>query len=221
MDGFFLFVMFIVIPVGIAIKVGRSAKPRAVPAAKAGVPDRVASLDESNPYWSTVTGSPLFGTMPRHGSDLLGKVMPDRDERVIATITANSGIKAGYLMATTVGVRWVQTSPPFMRSHDWAPHGSVTGRSLSGKVGVGNATFQTSPRKAKQFHELLVALEEGLRWQQQQEDEDLRRGMMQAQQQGGQAAPSASEELERLAALHQSGALSDVEFQAAKSRLLG
>lgn len=38
---------------------------------------------------------------------------------------------------------------------------------------------------------------------------------------GSGPAPSAAQELERLAALHQQGALSDEEFAAAKARILG
>ena len=52
-----------------------------------------------------------------------------------------------------------------------------------------------------------------------------KRGQQQAQQQVAQAAASATEDviaqIEKLSALHQSGALTDEEFAAAKKKLLG
>lgn len=50
---------------------------------------------------------------------------------------------------------------------------------------------------------------------------DLQRRQMQAGRQVGAAQSDAISELERLAALHQSGALDDDEFRAAKARIIG
>lgn len=194
--------------------------------------DRVLRrFDTDNPYLQRLFAHELFGVAPDGCAELLqGIETAAPDERLITAMRVRHGLaEGGVLMVTTHWLRYVKQGRLFtaIANDDFWPldgaldlEANLGGRPLfRTPEGKQFQVFPTIPlvsrRQAKGFlaiYELTALATDHLNHQ---VEEAALEGMATAAG-GGTAA-----EIKELVALRDSGALSDSEFQAAKTRLLG
>lgn len=176
-------------------------------------------LDPENPWLAKVLTMPAYGQVPQGIAHLMREASVEHDEKVFGAVATKHGRwKGGYLVATTSYVRFIQTR--IVKHDEFFPYSwpvervqSIGSRNV---VEVGNYLFQVrSARKAKEFVEMHKALLQAHNWSSSR-DAQISAAAAQQTIEGSTAA-----ELERLAALHADGTLSDEEFAQAKRRLLG
>jgi len=135
-------------------------------------------------------------------------------------------LRKGFLARATVGKGEKRIPLASITAVQWKPAGAMTNGFIQFTVPGGNETrsrFGSQTSSASQDENSVVFTKA-----QMPDFDKLRSAIEQAISQrnrgGGPAvasAPSAADQLAQLAQLHQSGALSDTEFAAAKARLLG
>jgi hypothetical protein len=192
----------------------------------------LARFKTDNPYLQKVFAHELFSSVPDGCGELLaqlGTVAPG--ERVITAMRVRHGLaEGGVLMITTHWLRYVKQGRLFTaiaNDEFWPLDGAFE---LEAPLG-GQALFRTpdgsqfqifpnipmaSRKKAKAFLEIYKLSVLSLAYFQQRDEEAARTETV--QRTGNVKGPAT--ELKELAALRESGALSESEFESAKARVL-
>lgn len=178
-------------------------------------------FDTPNPWLNRLFQDPEFGRAPAPALQLLREVTPDLDEKLLLGLRTRHGrYQRGYLLATTHVLRWVQTIPS--RSNGYWPYDyalELAGGITSGGVlrTMSGDQFQVRYSKAKSFLAAYQVIQQAHIWE-----------LSNPPASAPIAAPAASAvhgdlagQLTSIIAMHSSGSISDEEFTAAKSRLLG
>ena len=202
----------------------------ATPASTTPANEVLQRFDTDNPYLQRLFGHELFGVIPAGCGALLqglGTVAPD--EQLVSAMKVRHGLQqGGILMITTHWLRYVKQGRVFTvvaNDEFWPLDGAFELEANLGSRPLfrtpDGSQFQVFPtipvvsrRQAKGFLEIYkVTVLAGAHLNAQIENAALE-GMATT---GGSGTAA---EIKELAALHDSGALSDEEFATAKARLL-
>ena len=183
----------------------------------------LAPYSTENPWLQQLFAAPEYGEISPKAIEALRSVSPDQDEQLVAAIECMNGpMRIGWLLATTTCLRWVRRRPT--RAQDAWDYGWKVSASSMGPGGilhVGDLIFQCagmfSAKSAKRFAESHRAMQQALIWESTNTDARVVAALTEPPSTGA----SLAEEIRQLADLHQQGILSDEEFSAAKSKLVG
>jgi hypothetical protein len=174
-------------------------------------------FETPNPWLQKLFAMPSYGTVPAVAVGLLREVSPDRDERLLAAVKCEHGrMRRGYLLATTKSLRWIRTFPS--RGEDtWGYEYKLDykGMGITKAVlvlGTGDQ-FQTYRTRGKPFAMMYNVIVEAMAWEAAHATEAVLDAV---------TSPPASltDEIQKLASMHQQGVLTDEEFAAAKQKLM-
>src|SRR6266700_3854641 len=74
----------------------------------------ILQIDENstNPWLKRIKESPMYGQVPENIAELMNRVTPDQNEKVISSIWTSHGMThQGYLVITHLYLRWIQVLP--------------------------------------------------------------------------------------------------------------
>jgi len=177
-------------------------------------------FDTPNPWLQKLFSMPGYGTVPTVAIGLLREVSPDRDERLLAAVKSEHGrMRRGYLLATTKWLRWIRTFPG--RADDqWGYDYKLEYKGISITKAViilgSGDQFQTYRTRAKPFVQMVNVIQQAMMWDAAHTDQTV----VEALSTPVLPAGSLSEELQKLAEMHQQGILTPEEFAAAKQKLM-
>jgi hypothetical protein len=177
----------------------------------------VEPFETPNPWLQKLFSMADYGKVPVAAVGLLREVTPDLEERLLAAMKCEHGrLRRGYLLATTKCLRWIRTFPS--RADDsWGYDYKLEykGISLTKAVlilGTGDQ-FQTYRTRGKPFVGMYNVIQEAMAWEAAHADEMILDAAV--------ATPSSlSDEIQKLAAMHEQGILTAEEFAAAKQKLM-
>jgi Short C-terminal domain len=179
----------------------------------------LAAFDTPNPWLRKLFERPEYGLVPSAAPHLLREVSPDPSEKLLAALRVKHGAyRRGYLLATSLCLRWVQTLP--VKLNEYWPYDyslELDGAYISGGMirTASGDQFQVRYGKAKSFVEVYQIAQQAIAWEESQPVQAPADTIPPAKE------SDLSSQLSALASLHAAGALTDVEFTTAKARLLG
>ncbi|MGH7203522.1 MAG: SHOCT domain-containing protein [Candidatus Levyibacteriota bacterium] len=190
-------------------------------------------IDENleNPWLKRIAASPMYGQVPENIVELMNRVTPDPNEKVISSIWTSHGLShQGYLLITTSYLRWIQVIPSGKDDSFWGLNTIIDKRNDrfgDNQVGVGTILdiqglqFQVKQNKsgAQEFTKLYGLVQQAL-LHPSGKTENTTKPVDAGNSTPTTHVPNIAEEIKQLATLREQNIITEEEFKAGKERLL-